>query len=124
METKSFPIANVLTIVTGRLLCEMGGIYEILNWMTSESLYTHQLPRVGREAKPVLLAAFPQLQDASEAAVVVTHENHLEWLAFWKGKYGEALDVPKMTQNEHERIDPISEAAEHFRPEQTIVIKV
>lgn len=61
MAKKQFPLGVVLAITTGRLLCDMGGIYEILNHMTKDDLFTHQLPGASKQCKPVLLAQFPEL---------------------------------------------------------------
>ena len=63
-ETKDFHIGDILSVTTGRLVSprHIEGVYDILNWMTGESLFTHQLPRVSREAGPVLLAAHPQIR--------------------------------------------------------------
>lgn len=50
METKSFHIGDVLSAMTGTLVSprHIGGVYDVLNWMTGESLMTHQLPRASR----------------------------------------------------------------------------
>lgn len=122
-ETKAFPTAAVLSTITGRLLCDIGGIYEVLNWMTGESVYTHQLPRIGREAEPVILAAHPQLRDAIGEAEHVTPENWQEWRDRWLLRYGPEIAVPKMTAAEHKAIDPISEL-QAMAPNATAAIAV
>lgn len=49
-ETKDFPTADVLSPITGILVVEdIGRVYAVCNWATGESVYTHQLPRIGRE---------------------------------------------------------------------------
>lgn len=60
---KHFHISDVLTITTGRLVStrHMEGVYEILNYMTGDNLFTHQLPRAGKECAPVLCALYPEL---------------------------------------------------------------
>lgn len=58
---KEFTLAQVLSITTGRLLCSMGEVYEILNHITGDNLYTHVLPRASRFASPILIDAFPCL---------------------------------------------------------------
>lgn len=108
-ETKAFPTPAVLSTVTGVLICEIGGVYEVLNWMTGESVYTHQLPRISREAEPVILAAHPQLRAAIDEAEQVTPENYAGWRDRWVERYGADLAVPKMTATEHKAIDPITE---------------
>lgn len=97
-ETKEFHLGDVLSITTGYLVSprHMGGVYDILNWMTGESLYTHQLPRVTREAAPVLLAALPQLAPV-EVPDFPAPEHVATWLTEQVALYGEMLPVPKFT---------------------------
>lgn len=108
-ETKLFPTAVVLSTVTGRLLCDIGAIYEVLNWMTGESVYTHQIPRISREAEPVILAAHPQLREAWREAALVNADNWQDWRDRWNLRYGAEIAVPKMGAAEHKAIDPITE---------------
>lgn len=61
MSTKQFTIGQILSITTGRLCCEMGGVYEILNFITGDNLYTHVLPRAMRFAEPLLKEEHPEL---------------------------------------------------------------
>jgi hypothetical protein len=121
-ETKEFPTADVLGTITGKLLGDIGGIYLVLNWMTGESVFTHQLPRISREARPVILALRPELQQAIDEAEQVNRENVLEWRDRWNARYGTFISVPKFATEMHERIDPISELAEMVRPEKIVVI--
>lgn len=121
MAETSFPTSAVLSVVTGRLLGDIGQVYEVLNLMTGENLYTHQLPRVSREATPVLLARHPDLQSAIDEAEHVNSENWQTWLAIWLKRYGETIAVPRMTIDQHERIDPLSELAEKVNPNRIIV---
>ncbi|MCO5080916.1 MAG: hypothetical protein M9955_04570 [Rhizobiaceae bacterium] len=123
MSQKSFPTAAVLSVVTGSLLCDIGQVYEVLNFMTGESVYTHQLPRISREATPVLLARRPELQAAIDEADQVNPENWQAWLATWVERYGETMAVPRMTIGQHERIDPLSELAEKVHPSRIIVVQ-
>jgi hypothetical protein len=77
---------------------------------------------VAGEARPVILAMHPQLAQIDEEAKI-TPETFKTWLADQKAIYGERLPVPKLTQDQHERIDPISELAEKVHPNKIIVIK-
>lgn len=124
-DTKQFPIGAVLSVITGRLVSEdgIGGVYEVLNWMTDESVYTHQLPRISREAEPVLLALHPTLALAVNEAEQVDPDNWRDWLATWTARYGSSIDVPKFDAASHERIDPISELAEQVHPDRIVVVE-
>lgn len=120
-----FHIGDVLSITTGILVSRdlIGGVYKILNWMTGEELYTHQLPRVCREAAPVLLAKYPALADAQAQAEAVTPDSINNFLAKMEARYGKTLAVPKLNADQHERIDPMSELAERVHPDKIIVVQ-
>lgn len=120
--TREFPTADVLSTITGKLIGDIGGVYEVLNWMTGESVYTHQIPRISREAVPVVLAAHPQLAQAIEEAEQVDGSTWKHWRDTWVDRYGPTIAVPKMTIAEHERIDPISELSEKVHPDRIIVV--
>jgi len=119
-----FHIGDVLSVTTGILVSRelIGGVYKILNWMTGEELYTHQLPRVCREAAPVLLAKYPTLADAEAEAEAVTPDSVDNFLARMEKRYGKTLAVPKLSVDQHERIDPMSELAERVHPDKIIVV--
>jgi hypothetical protein len=124
MQTKEFATRDVLSTITGRLMGDIGGVYEVLNWMTGESVFTHQLPRIGREATPVLVAAHPTLQQAIDEAEQVNQQNYAEWRQTWEDRYGPTIAVPKFTAATHESIDPMSELAEKVHPDKIITVTV
>jgi hypothetical protein len=116
MVTRTFPTEKVLSVLTGRLLCDIDGVYEVLGWMAGEALFTHQLPRIAREARPVMIKLHPQLAQAQEEAKLVTTENWRSWREEWIDRYGTEIVLRKMTACEHEHIEPISEAVEMIPP--------
>lgn len=120
--TKAFPTEDVLSTITGILIGGIGGVYEVLNWMTGENVYTHQIPRISREAQPVVVAAHPELAAAVAEADQVNPENWQAWRDLWLGRYGRTIDVPKFNADAHERIDPLSELAEIMPPDRIVVI--
>lgn len=117
---QEFTMGQVLSAATGTLMCEIGGVYEILNYMTGESLMTHQLPRVIREAQPVLLKRHPWLADIDMSDV--NPDNCRQRLDEIIAQHGARVMVPMMTIDQHERIDPLSEAAEKFHPDRIVVV--
>lgn len=121
-ETKAFPTADVLSTITGRLMGEIGGVYRVLEFMTGHPVWTHQLPRIGREACPVVVAMHPTLAQACEEADQVNRENYREWLATWLDRYGPEIAVPRLSEEQHENIDPLSELFEKIDPSRIVVI--
>jgi hypothetical protein len=126
MTSKDFHIGDILSAGTGTLVSPagIGAIYEVLNFMTGESLYTHQLPRVSREAGPVILRQHPELAQAYEEVKQVTPDNWEQWLATWVGRYGAALSISPMTEDEHARIDMMSELVEMVHPDKIIPVVI
>ena len=123
-KTKAFPTGAVISVLTGYLVSEnhMRGIYEVLNWMTGESVFTHQIPRISDQARPVILALHPDMQPVMDECKNVNGDNWKQWLQTWKDRYGDEITVPLMNIAEHERIDPISELAEKVHPSRIAII--
>ncbi|MCF6467358.1 hypothetical protein FAF44_02875 [Nonomuraea sp. MG754425] len=110
-ETRDFHIGDILSVTTGRLVSptHMDGIYAILNWMTGDNLYTHQLPRAKNECEGPLLAQHP---DLSAVTVPDEFDDELhvkQWLAEQVERFGEFRPVTPIDAELHQRIDPFSE---------------
>lgn len=116
-ETKVFHISDVLSISTGRLVStrHMEGIYEILGWMTGESLMTHQLPRAMRECAPLLVAQFPALANvrlpADPASLKDTDTRHV-WLGEQAAILGSHMVIARIPDREAQYDTPIADAVE------------
>jgi hypothetical protein len=121
-ETKAFHLSAVLSITTGRMVAinGMDDIYQILNFMCQDNLFTHQLPRAMKECAPYLIEKFPQLKDITCEGI--TRENHKEIIEALCTEHGDIFLVTTLPQHAHEYIDPMSELAEKMHPSQTIQI--
>lgn len=106
---KKFHISDILTVTTGKMLStrNMEGLYEILNYMTGDNLYTHQLSRALKECKPYLLEQHQELERVTGEGV--TTLNLLAWIKESEKLFGEYLEVKKIPKEAHELIDPIAE---------------
>ena len=122
---KNFHIGIVLSITGDKLMSPteppIDGVYQILNYMTDDNLFTHQLPRACKECRPALLKQYPALANWADD---VTPENFRERLADAEKQFGKELSVEPLAQHEHEYIDPVSELAEKVHPDKIIVATV
>lgn len=114
---ETFPLADVLGTITGRLLGKIDGIYRVSQFMAGEPVWTHQLPRVGMEIQHVVLRQHPQLAPVIQEAKSVTPENWRSMLAGWVERFGPTITLQPMGTDDHESIDPISELAEKVHPD-------
>jgi hypothetical protein len=93
--TTMFALRVILTVTTGRLLTVgagpqdngIGDLYELLNWMTEDNLFTHQLGRAAEECKPVILELYPEL-------AVLGSPSAMAKLDEWISRYVNAAEPP------------------------------
>lgn len=138
VRVKEFHLGDVLSITTGRLVSprHIEGVYNILNFMTGDNLFTHQLPRASDECKPYLLKQFPQLAMPEMDLAVAELDEMLEiasgksekervvtnWLTEQVAKYGETFVVKPIPSVAHKVNDPVDEAVEMLGPDKVRVV--
>ena len=107
--TRNFHLGDILSVTTGRLISEreMEGVYDILNYMTGESLFTHQLPRASKIAGPDIIRQHPQLVAVELGEI--TSENWRKKLAVLVVEYGEKLPISPLSAGAYAPADPIAE---------------
>lgn len=110
-ETRSFPLADVLSVTTPLLLSDrkMDGLTDLLNWMTGDDLEMWQLPRAADEARPVLVARYPFLADLQPPTGGGRFRKLTlqMWLATATLTHGGTVDVAPLTDWVHQ--DPVQE---------------
>lgn len=123
MTDRQFHLGDILTITTGLLVSprHVDGIYDILNFMTGDNLFTHQLPRAMDECCPALLVQHPQLRAVSTPEEFEGKEHVDRWLAEQVAQYGEQLPVTPLDPGDHTRIDPIAELRMKGVPPERII---
>lgn len=111
-DVKRFHLGDVLSITTGALVSRdhMAGVYAILNHMTGEDLFTHQLPRAMDDAQPYLFDQFPELRAVHFPGGLDSKEAVFAWVDEQAATYGEWFAVkaiPAVARMPH---DPIVDA--------------
>lgn len=109
-ETRDFHIGDILSVTTGRLVAprHVDALYDILNFMTGDNLFTHQLPRGMDECAPSLREQHPDL-GAVEAPEFADEAAVWEWLAQQVDRFGATRQVAALSHDEHTRMDPLTE---------------
>lgn len=116
-ETQDFPTAAVISALTGRLIVmPFSAVTEVYTYAAGEPVWTHQLPRVGKELKARMLADDPSLSDVVAEMRSVNGANWSDAAERMVARFGPTMAVPRLKSGEHERIDPLSELAEKVHP--------
>lgn len=113
METRLFSLGQILSITTD-IFCtpNFGDVYEILNYMTGDSAYTHQLKRFADECRPYLLEQHPFLSEIT--AEMVEGSDCLNKVKQLEITYGALHAVRPIHQEDHEKINPLTELKATF----------
>ena len=100
MSVKEFHIGDILSITTGRLVSpdHMSGIYNVLNFMTGQSLYTHQLIKAAQVYEPVLLDQHPQLRNVQVPEEFEDSDHVFKWLDEQIALFGASLPIVAMPE--------------------------
>ena len=117
-----FDLGTVLSITTSVLLTNIDNVYKILDYMTGDELFTHQLPRVSDEMKPVIFEQYPQLKEVD--ASKVTSLNWKEFLDKQTEKYGNSFPITPCGLWEHKKIDAQEELVDMLGGDESKVIIV
>jgi hypothetical protein len=122
--TRSFHLGDILSITTGLLVSpgHIAAVHELLDFMTGDILFTHQLPRAADECKPALLAQHPDLATVEVPEEFDGKEHVDRWLAEQVQRFGEHRDVAPLAPEDHTRINPLTELAMHYPDKPVIAV--
>lgn len=145
---REFHLGDILSITMGRLVSprHIDGVYDILNYMTGDNLFTHQLGRASEQCRPYLCAQYPQFDPAENPelqfaigelilmlAAVEKWPNPQDadksdvvggWLSKLTAQYGEMHPVLILPEGMYVGKDPIEELAERIPAERIIPVVV
>jgi len=117
-----FTLGEVLTALTGRLLCPIDGLYRVLNFLTGAELYTHQLPRAFRVCSPFVAQQHPDLAALDWSGV--NADTWRAWLLEQEQRFGDTRPLTPIPVGAYEQQDPIDEAVEMMGGDASRVIAI
>lgn len=112
-----------MTLLTGRGLCSLDELYDALNYMTGESVFTHQIPRAIRECAEPIVRQHPEL--AGVDVPPLSGQGPVDaWLATQTPIYGEFLTLSPLSDADHTSIDPLTELGMMVPVDRIIAVEV
>jgi hypothetical protein len=117
-NARRFHLGDILSVTTGILLSPgeppIVGVYKIMDHLTGQSLYTHQLVILADPCRKELLRQHPQLKN------LVPPKKKLKWwLKLQIEKFGETLVITPMKDSKQR--DPIADLVNLVGPERVVV---
>lgn len=130
-----FHLSDVLSVTTGSMLSQkgIGGVYEILNYMTGDNLYTHQLTRALEECRPWLIRWYPILDKVDSSSIrdfIDAASNPVDGCAWFVSSVSKSTGLPMelevwpIPRDDHDNKDPIQELVGIVGKEQVIVVEM
>lgn len=119
---RMFDLGDIISVTTGILASprHMDGIYDILGFLHGCALWTHQLPRASRDAKPFVLEQHPQL--ASISSEGIGPSNYMAWMESLYAQYGRELPLVPIPHGKELQRNPLTELAEMVSPDRIIAV--
>ena len=91
-------LETVLSITTGRMFTKIDKIYDILNFLYNDNIFTHQIPKILKISKPYILDKYPQLASIGQDVTINTDDDIKNFLDTQKSKLGNSFTftpIPK-----------------------------
>lgn len=116
--------ADLVTVTSGTLLCPdgMDGLYRVLNGLTGDSLFTHQLPAAAETMAPVLLEQHPWLSSVVVPEGMSVDEVHA-WVEWGSLEYGVEFEVTPAPERWGSH-DPLQELVDRVGAERVIPVVI
>lgn len=118
MQKRVFKLEEVISAVRGVLLCDIGQIYEVLNFLTGDDLMTHQLPRAGKDVQPSVFAQHPFLKDLDLSRI--NKDTWKQELDLLKKEWPNELELTPM--KDYMPKDPLEEIIEMKGGSENVII--
>lgn len=115
---KKFPLEVVVSALHGVLLCKIDQVYEVLNFLTGDNLFTHQLPRAGKVCRIPVFKQHPFLKDID--VLNINRDNWAQKLADLKVKYPNEIELQPIANWTH--LDPVEEMIDMKRGDENIIV--
>ena len=121
---RNFTLGAVLSVAGDKMMCNIEKVFEILNFMTGDNLFIHQLPRAAGECRPSLMTQHPWLTEYVQSVQhQVTSKNYRAILADCKSRWGEKVNVEELSAvDKHIFKDPLQELCEMVGPDRVVTV--
>ena len=105
-----FTTGEIISAGLGKLACDLEGVYKIMNFLTGDNLFTHQLPRAFHSCEAWVIEQHPWLRELDTSAL--NPQTWRVWLADAETRFGKMHELLPLPEGQWHSVDPIREAVE------------
>lgn len=109
VNEKVFDLGTVLTVTSGKVFTEIDNVYDILNHLSNDSIYTHQISRLMQVAQPWVLAKYPQLEGVGSDVIINNEQEAKMFVEKQKELFGNEFGLSPIPKELYQPIDPFEE---------------
>jgi len=123
--TAVFDIGDLISVATGRLVSRdhISGVHRILDHLTGDVLFTHQLPAAMEAVQAGLVNQHPWLAEVVVPETVCDEATASAFVNEMAAKYG-AEHVVRAVPEAWGRHDPLADLQSMLRPDQQVMVVV
>lgn len=140
-EPRKFSLRAILQLTTRLYMGDMSAIYQALNFLTGDDLYTHQLPRAMEECEKSVEEQFPQFHTEDFLEKLKMYQEVIKasdpgkggadhqlitdgWIYSMEADYGKEFDLYPMLPYQYTHQDCLSELMDMVTPEKIVVFNL
>ena len=112
--------AEIITVGLGRLCVPMERVCELMNFLTKDNLFTHQLPRAFLTCEAWVKQHHPWLERLDESGC--NGQTWRRWIADAELKYGKEHELQPLPDGQWLSCDPVKEAIEWTEDKSRVVV--
>lgn len=113
---------QLLSLGTGKLCCDISLVYEALNFLTGDNIYTHVIPRAMRTCEPWVRKQHAWLATVDESKC--NTETVWTWLAEIEATHGKTHEIEALPEGIWQAKDPVAELMEYMEVPRDRIITV
>ena len=115
MEKRTFDFATMISIISGRMFTSMEKLYDALNFLTQETIYTHQIPKILPPSAKHILKTYPELEDIGKDVIINSEEEAERFIKSLSQIFGNEFTLEPMSDEEYSHTDPFEDLKDLIR---------
>lgn len=111
---------ELISVGTGQLCCSLDRFYQLLNYLTGDTIFTHQIPRAFRACEPWVRSQYPWLRTVDTS--LCNGQNWQQFVASIAAEHGNEFELAPLPAGRWKSVCPVQEAEELMKDRANVVV--